>query len=254
VRFLRGGLAPEPSRRFAVVTGSSGEIGSRLVAHLVSAGWTVAAVDVRPFTAAAPANVVAATCDLANSGDAERTLVELARAHGTPELLVNCAGRIANAPLVRRGARGWETHDPALWKDVIDSCLTTAFNATATCARLMIEGRRRGVVVNISSVCARGNAGQVAYSAAKAGLNGLTLALAKELAPLGIRVVGLAPGYFDTKSTADNVSAERLAKITNAIPLRRLGQIDEIARAIDFIVDDQYVNGTILELDGGLVV
>ena len=118
----------------------------------------------------------------------------------------------------------------------------------------MLEARRKGVVVNISSVCASGNPGQVAYSAAKAGLNGLTLALAKELGPLGIRVVGLAPGYFETMSTTQNVSEARLAKVVAAVPLKRLGRVAEIANALDFIIDNDYVNGTIIELDGGLVV
>jgi 3-oxoacyl-[acyl-carrier protein] reductase len=118
----------------------------------------------------------------------------------------------------------------------------------------MLEAHKRGVVVNISSVCANGNPGQVAYSAAKAGLNGLTLALAKELGPLGIRVVGLAPGYFDTASTRRHVSEARLTKVTAAVPLKRLGRVSEIAHAIDFIIGNDYLNGTIMELDGGLVL
>jgi 3-oxoacyl-[acyl-carrier protein] reductase len=118
----------------------------------------------------------------------------------------------------------------------------------------MLEAHTKGVVVNISSVCASGNPGQVAYSAAKAGLNGMTLALAKELGPLGIRVVGLAPGYFETASTTRSVSVARLAKVIGAVPLKRLGRVAEIADAIDFIIRNEYLNGTIVELDGGLVV
>jgi 3-oxoacyl-[acyl-carrier protein] reductase len=161
---------------------------------------------------------------------------------------------IANAPLITRTPDGWQMHDFALWNDVIESGLTSAFHTTAICVRRMLQARRKGVVINVSSVCANGNPGQAAYSAAKAGLNGLTLALAKELGPLGIRVVGLAPGYFDTSSTVRNVAEPRLAKITAAVPLRRLGRVDEVADAMDFIIRNEYVNGTILELDGGLVL
>jgi 3-oxoacyl-[acyl-carrier protein] reductase len=237
-----------------VITGSSGEIGSHLVAHFERAGWLVLGVDAQPPRGEPRANVVTATCNLANGAEAAAALNDLSATYGPPDVLVNCAGRIANSPLVRRGTSGWEAHDFSLWSEVIESSLTSAFHATAICATLMLEARRRGVIVNISSVCANGNPGQVAYSAAKAGLNGMTLALAKELGPLGIRVAGLAPGYFDTSSTRQNVSEARLAKVVASVPLKRLGQVAEIATAIDFIIDNDYVNGTIVELDGGLVI
>jgi 3-oxoacyl-[acyl-carrier protein] reductase len=214
----------------------------------------VIGADARPPSGETLPDVVAATCDLANGAEAASTLNDLSARYGPPDVLVNCAGRIANSPLIKRGPDGWEVHDFALWNDVIASSLTSAFHATAVCARLMLEARRKGVVVNISSVCASGNPGQAAYSAAKAGLNGMTLALGKELGPLGIRVVGLAPGYFETASTTRNVSEARLAKVVGAVPLKRLGQVAEIADAIDFIIRNEYVNGTIVELDGGLVV
>ena len=237
-----------------VITGSSGEIGSHLVAHFAAAGWMVLGVDVRPPRAEPQPYIVSVTCDLANGAEATAALNGLSARYGPPDVLVNCAGRVANSPLLKRGTDGWEVHDFALWNGVIESSLTSAFHATAICARLMLEARKKGVVVNISSVCANGNPGQVAYSAAKAGLNGLTLALAKELGPLGIRVVGLAPGYFETTSTTQNVSEARLAKVIGAVPLKRLGRVAEIAHALDFIIGNEYVNGTIVELDGGLVV
>jgi 3-oxoacyl-[acyl-carrier protein] reductase len=247
-------LTPEPSGRRIVITGSSGEIGSHLARHFAAAGWTVLGIDARAPQGGQPPHVATVTCDLADGAAATAALDDLRARYGPPDVLVNCAGRIANAPLLTRGTDAWQVHDFALWRDVIDSGLTSAFHATAICARQMIEARRKGVVVNISSVCANGNPGQVAYSAAKAGLNGLTLALAKELGPLGIRVAGLAPGYFDTISTTRNVTDARLAKVIAAVPVKRLGRVAEIAHAIDFIVENDYVNGTILELDGGLVV
>jgi 3-oxoacyl-[acyl-carrier protein] reductase len=237
-----------------VITGSSGEIGSHLVAHFDAAGWMVLGLDLRPPQWEPKPHVVSTMCDLANGVEATAALNRLGTRYGPPDVLVNCAGRIANSPLLKRGTDGWEVHDFALWNGVISSGLTSAFHATAICARLMLEARKKGVVVNISSVCANGNPGQVAYSAAKAGLNGLTLALAKELGPLGIRVVGLAPGYFETTSTTQNVSEARLAKVIGAVPLKRLGRVAEIAHAIDFVIDNEYMNGTIVELDGGLVL
>ena len=81
----------------------------------------------------------------------------------------------------------------------------------------------------------------------------MTAALAKELGPMGIRVVALAPGYFDTASTRDHVPPAKLKDIKGAIPLKRLGRIEEIAATVRFILANEYVNGTVLEVDGGLV-
>ncbi len=240
--------------RIALITGSSGEIGAHLAGHMAGAGWTVLGLDSRPCRADLPYGLIFRQCNLADGAQATTVLDELLGAQGGCDVLINCAGLIANAPLLSRRATGWTTHDFSLWRDVIDAGLTTAFHTTALAAKHMVSARKRGVVINISSVCAKGNPGQSAYSATKAGLEGLTRALAKELGPLGIRVVALAPGYFETRSTRDNVTEARLAKVVAAVPLKRLGAPDEIASAVDFIIENDYVNGTIIELDGGLVL
>jgi 3-oxoacyl-[acyl-carrier protein] reductase len=125
---------------------------------------------------------------------------------------------------------------------------------TACTVPQMIGSGKKGVIINISSICSRGNVGQAAYSAAKGGLNSLTAALAKELGPMGIRVVALAPGYFDTASTRKQVPAAKLKEITGSVPLKRLGKIEEVLSAVKFILTNQYLNGTVIELDGGLVL
>jgi 3-oxoacyl-[acyl-carrier protein] reductase len=239
--------------RTALVTGCNGDVGRFLAAHLLAGGWRVLGLD-RADREPAP-GVIFERCDLRDAAATAAVIERWANEHGAPDLVVNGAGIIANAPLVTlTAAGGWQAHDPALWEDVIGSSLTAAFHVTAATVPQMLAGRRKGVIVNISSVCAAGNPGQVAYSAAKAGLNGLTYALAKELGPLGIRVVGLAPGYLDTSSTRDNVTPARLAKVVGGVPLRRLGSLEDLAGAIDFIVANGYVTGTIIELDGGLVL
>jgi 3-oxoacyl-[acyl-carrier protein] reductase len=236
-----------------LVTGAAGEIGAHLAAHFAGRGWSVVGADIRAPRAAVP-GVDVRIVDLADGAAASAAFADIARTHGAMGVLVNCAGRIANAPLVALGANGWTVHDFALWDSVIASSLTTAFHASALAVKTMLEARAPGLVINVSSVCAAGNPGQAAYSAAKAGLNGLTLALAKELGPAGIRVVGLAPGYCDTASMRDSVPAARLPRVVGAVPLRRLGTLEDIAGAVDFIIANQYVNGTIVELDGGLVI
>jgi len=240
-------------RRTALVTGSAGEIGRRLALHLLAGGWNVVGID-RVSPASTPEGLVSRCCDLADGTEATRVLDEIARERGACDVLVNCAGHIANAPLVTIGPEGWVVHDFDLWDEVIGSGLTATFHATAVVARQMLAAKRRGVIINISSVCADGNPGQVAYSAAKAGMNGLTRALGKELGPFGIRVVAIAPGYLDTASTKANVPPARLPKIAGQVPIRRLGDVQELCTAVDFVIANEYVNATVLSLDGGLVI
>lgn len=244
-------MPPEAPRRI-LITGVSGEIGAHLAAHFSAAGWTVLGVDRR--APADPGAMAFAACDLTDGTAASAAIGGLVAAHGAPDVLVNGAGIIANAPLVRLVDGVWVPHDFALWRSVVDASLTTAFHATAITVTHMLAARTRGVVINISSVCAQGSPGQVAYSAAKAGVEGMTRALARELGPFGIRVVGLALGYFDTASMRDNVSDARLAKVVGAVPLKRLGALPEVAQAVAHLIDSPYVNGTIAELDGGLVI
>jgi 3-oxoacyl-[acyl-carrier protein] reductase len=118
----------------------------------------------------------------------------------------------------------------------------------------MVSSRKNSVIINMSSICSRGNKGQAAYSAAKGGLNSLTFALAKELGSFGIRVVAVAPGYFDTASTHESVSTEHLRTVISSVPLRRLGKLDELWSTIQFVIANKYVTGTVIEVDGGLAL
>lgn len=240
--------------RSVLVTGVAGEIGGYLVDELLKDGWIVCGLDQR-----SPANIDRAgfsfqKCDLSDAADAEKKIEGFHERFGAFDAVINCAGLIANAPLISFVEGRLVHHDFELWDRVLSSCLSSAFYVTACTVPRMVSSGKKGVIVNISSICSHGNPGQAAYSTAKAGLNGLTAALAKELGPMGIRVVALAPGYFDTASTRDNVPAAKLKEIEASVPLKRLGTIDEVASAVRFILANQYVNATVIELDGGLVL
>jgi 3-oxoacyl-[acyl-carrier protein] reductase len=242
------------SDRAVLVTGVAGEIGGCLVEELLKDGWTVCGLD-RRF----PENVDRMgfsfqECDLTDGADVERKIETFHERLGAFDAVINCAGLIANSPLVSFVEGRLAHHDFGLWERVLSSCLSSAFHVTACTVLKMVGSRKKGVIINISSICGRGNPGQAAYSAAKAGLNGLTAALAKELGPMGIRVVALAPGYFDTVSTRDHVPAPKLKEITGLVPLKRLGKVDEVVSTVKFILTNEYVNGTVIELDGGLVL
>lgn len=242
------------SDRCVLVTGCAGEIGRQLVDGLLADGWNVCGLDRKAPAEVDRAGYTFRLCDLGNSAQTEESIQSFHERFGAFDAVINCAGVLASAPVVSFADGRLVHHDFELWDQVLASCLSSAFYVSACTIPKMVATRKKGVVINISSISSRGNPGQVAYSAAKAGLNGLTAALAKELGPLGIRVVALAPGYFDAASTRDNVPAAKLKEIERSVPLKRLGTLSELVDAVRFIIHNEYVNGTVIELDGGLVI
>jgi 3-oxoacyl-[acyl-carrier protein] reductase len=132
----------------------------------------------------------------------QRVVDAVMKAHGRIDILVNVAGWICSSPLYNMLDRAAGRHDFGLWEKSLRLNLTTAFVMGSCVAEKMIRHRTRGVIINISSVAARGNAGQSAYAAAKAGSNALALSWAKELGALGIRSLAIAPGFIDTSFDA----------------------------------------------------
>ncbi len=139
----------------------------------------------------------------------------------------------------------------AQWQSVIDVNLTGVFLCTREVAAKMIELQNEGAIINISSVSRAGNIGQANYSAAKAAVAADTVVWARELARYGIRVAGVAPGFIETEMVA-SMKPEALQRMTDVIPLKRLGKPKEIAHAIAFLLENEYFTGRILELDGGV--
>lgn len=240
--------------RSILVTGVAGEIGGFLVDEFLGDGWIVCGLDRRRPRDVDKPHFSFQECELSRASEVEDKVALFHDEFGAFDAVINCAGLIANAPLVSFVDGRLIHHDFALWESVLSSCLSSAFFVTACSVPKMVLSGKKGVIINVSSICAHGNAGQAAYSAAKGGLNSLTAALAKELGPFGIRVIALAPGYFDTASTRDHVASAKLEEITRSVPLRRLGKLEELVAATRFILTNPYVNGTVIELDGGLVL
>jgi len=166
-------------------------------------------------------------------------------------------GSIANAGILRDGLLvkakdGEVTGKLSLeqWQAVIDVNLTGVFLCGREAAERMIRGGKGGCIVNISSLSRAGNFGQSNYSAAKAGVAALTVVWAKELARHQIRVNAIAPGFIKTEMVA-SMKPEILEKMAAGIPAGRLGEPDEIAAAVEFIFTNDYLNGRVLEVDGG---
>jgi len=197
-------------------------------------------------------NFLGFCCDLTNEQDVEATINKALETNPLPNVLINNAGIIHNELLYNFLDRDKPKHSSTIWKNILDSNLTSAFLITREIVNHWINNRIKGKIINISSICAKGNIGQSAYSSAKAGVEAFTKTLSKELAPFGIRTNCIAPGFIDTESTRNALGEQKLNQIIQQIPLRRLGETKEIFSAANFLIQNDYINGAILPVDGGL--
>lgn len=243
--------------KVAIVTGGAGGIGRGIVRALRDRRCRVAVLDRDPASLAAlpeDEGVVCLPCDATDPTQVARAVDQVHSQCGRIDVLVNNAGRIHSAPLFNMLAPGERKHSLEAWREVVDANLTSAFVMTAHVVEKMVAARTKGVIVNISSVAARGNAGQSAYAAAKAGVNALTVTWARELGVMGIRCVAIAPGFVDTDSTRSAMSENTLNEWVRRTPLRRLGRVEEIAQCVVAALENDFITGTVIEVDGALML
>ncbi|MEP6894770.1 MAG: SDR family NAD(P)-dependent oxidoreductase [Chloroflexota bacterium] len=241
-----------------IVTGGARGLGRSVVDMLISKEALITVFDIDPqglieLSEQYP-QVNCVECDVANYDQVVESTARYHTEFKSADVLINNAGILYSAPLVMISASGVEKHDVAMWQKTLATNLSSVFYMTACIVEKMIYTRTKGVIVNISSVSASGNAGQSAYSAAKAGVNALTATWAKELSALGIRVVAVAPGFTETESTKQALSESVLQEIIKKVPLRRLGKPQEIAQGVVSVIENDFFNGKVYELDGGLVI
>jgi len=239
----------------AIVTGGAQGMGAHFAIRLAEAGARVAAGDVNEAgLAALPAGIERRRLDVTDEAGVEAFVAWAAERLGGIDALVNNAGIIRDGLLVRkdRATGAVTTLSKADWDAVIGVNLTGAtLMAREVVAWMARAGARPGVVVNISSIARHGNRGQSNYVAAKAALAANTVTWAREFAPFGVRVGAVAPGVIETPMTQGMNQKARDAMVA-AIPVGRIGEPEDVWKAVRFVLECDYFDGRCVDVDGGL--
>jgi 3-oxoacyl-[acyl-carrier protein] reductase len=242
-------------QKLAVVTGAARGIGRAIVLELLKQGRIVAGLDINAeqlnelenIAKQAGFDVVTKCVDITDSAKFTETLESLASEYGGIGILINNAGITRDNLLIRMSDEEFD--------NVIDVNLRAAFVATRTAAKSMVRNKF-GRIISISSVSGvMGNAGQVNYSASKAGLIGMTKTIARELAKKNITANCVAPGFIETEMTK-KLPEPVIEAAKQLIPLRRVGTVDDVAKAVAFLASDDaaYITGQVLCIDGGMAM
>jgi 3-oxoacyl-[acyl-carrier protein] reductase len=237
----------------ALVTGASRGIGRAIALALAARGADVIVTARSAEAARQTADAIVAAggrarpcvLDIADERSVDGAMAGLLKEHATIPLLVNNAGITRDNLLMRMKKEDWN--------EVIDTNLSGIYRICRSLVPSMVKARY-GRIVNITSVVARiGNAGQANYAAAKAGTEGFTRSLARELASRNITVNCVAPGFIETDMTAGLTEAQREALLAQ-VPLKRLGRPDDVANGVTYLLSEQasYVTGITLDINGGM--
>ena len=243
-----------------VITGGAQGLGLATALHLAPKQPNIALIDTNTKTLAeakqliedAGATASSWICNVTQEDEVDQTFAQIAAKSGRLDAVVNNAGitrdslflKIKEDVVEKRMSLGQ-------WQQVIDVNLTGTFLCGRAAATEMVKAGNGGCIINISSISRHGNMGQTNYTATKAGVAAMAVTWSKELARQGIRCAAIAPGYIGTEMVL-TMKSEALEKIAAGIPAKRLGQPDEIAKTVEFILENDYVNGRVIEVDGGL--
>lgn len=246
----------ENVEKAALVTGASRGIGRAIALALAKKGYVVAvnyggsqaaAEGVKAEIEAAGGRAIVIQGDVSKAEDVDKVFAEIKKEFGRLDVLVNNAGITRDSLMLRLKEENWDA--------VINTDLKSGFLTMKAAAPIMMK-QKKGAIVNIASVVGiMGNIGQINYSAAKAGVIGMTKTAARELAARGVRVNAVAPGFIATSMT--DVIPEKIKEgMIHSIPLGRMGQAEDVANAVCFLASDEasYITGQVLKVDGGMVM
>jgi len=244
--------------KVALVTGGSRGIGRGIAVALGRRGAKViinyASREEAARTAAteveeAGGQAAIAQFDVANSAQVTDAIKAIGKDHGGLDILVNNAGVAVNGMLMR--------FTDEQWTKTLDTNLKGAFHCLRAASMLILKAKGAGRIINITSVIGEmGNGGQLAYAASKAGLIGMTMSTARELASRGVTCNAVSPGFIETDMTAEHLPEAARGKLLEQIPLGRIGRSEDVADAVAFLAGPEaaYITGQVLRVNGGLLM
>lgn len=241
-----------------LVTGARG-LGRRFALDLAEAGASVGVcdmdeeglADLATAASAGGLSIWTGACNVADEAQVERLFTGFVEHVGGIDAVVNNAGITRDALLVKEKDGVVTRMSLADWQMVIDVNLTGVFLCAREAATHMVRQGNGGAIVSISSISRHGTPGQTNYTASKAAVAAMTVVWAKELARYGVRAAAIAPGYVSTEMT-EAIRDDVKQKIIAQIPWGRMAQVAEISHTLRFILENDYVNGRVIEVDGGL--
>ncbi|MFV0594147.1 SDR family oxidoreductase [Shewanella sp.] len=245
--------------KVVVITGGAGGLGLAMAHNFAQAGAKLALIDVdQEKLERACADLGLSTevqgyaLDITDEEDVVAGFAYILEDFGKINVLVNNAGILRDGMLVKaKDGKVTDRMSFDQFQSVINVNLTGTFLCGREAAAAMIESGQAGVIVNISSLAKAGNVGQSNYAASKAGVAAMSVGWAKELARYNIRSAAVAPGVIATEMTAA-MKPEALERLEKLVPVGRLGQAEEIASTVRFVIENDYVNGRVFEVDGGI--
>lgn len=240
-----------------VITGGARGLGLAIGQLIDSKGGLCALIDLDEKVAHEAASSCGSdsrgyVCNVADEKQVEEVFEKIVDDFGRLDGLINNAGILRDGMLIKvKDNKLQDKMSLSQWQSVIDVNLTGTFLCGREAASAMAQAGNGGIIVNISSIAKSGNIGQSNYAATKAGVASLVTTWSRELARFNIRAAGIAPGVISTDMT-DSMKPEALERIEKMIPVRRLGDRKELAQAVLFVIENDYMNGRLIELDGGL--
>jgi len=244
--------------KVALVTGASRGIGRAIAIALGKRGAKViinyasredAAREAAAAVEATGAQAVIAGFDVGNAAAVSEAIKAIGKDHGGLDILVNNAGVAINGLIMRFSDENWQK--------TMQINLGGAFHCIRAASSLLLRAKAAGRIINITSVVGEmGNGGQAAYASSKAGLIGLTMATARELASRGVTCNAIAPGYIATDMTAETLPEAQRAKLLEQIPLGKIGSADDVGDAVAFLAGPEagYITGQVLRVNGGMLM
>ncbi|MCC4832121.1 SDR family oxidoreductase [Shewanella sp. 1_MG-2023] len=245
--------------KVVVITGGAGGLGLAMAQDFAAQGARLALIDVdQEKLERACADLGASTevqgyaLDITDEEDVVAGFNYILEDFGQVNVLINNAGILRDGLMVKaKEGKVTDRMSYDQFQSVINVNLTGTFLCGREAAAAMIHSQQAGVIINISSIAKAGNMGQSNYSASKAGVAAMSVGWAKELARYNIRSAAVAPGVIATEMTA-GMKPEALERLEKMVPVGRLGEAQEVAATVKFIVENDYVNGRVFEIDGGL--